>query len=108
MSFIEFINTFLDHIAIAAQYDALRWPNYGNANVYASSEVVFERLHSKIDWLNLQWNTSSAIIENNEKHNNGHSVFYDFNGRRIADKKKMYIMKQQLPDGTVQTKKYLK
>ena len=104
----DFINSFLNQIALAAECDALRWPNYGNANVYASSEVVFDRLHSKIDWLNIQWNTSSNIIKNNEIRDTNQYLLYDFNGRQIADKKKMYIMRQQLPDGTVQTKKYLK
>lgn len=104
----DFINSFLNQIALAAECDALRWPNYGNANVYASSEVVFDRLHSKIDWLNIQWNTSSNIIKNNEIRDTNQYLLYDFSGRQIADKKKMYIMRQQLPDGTVQTKKYLK
>lgn len=50
-----FIDNFTEQIAIAAQYDALRWPNYGNYDIYNRKNNFTSMLDDRINWLVSQW-----------------------------------------------------
>ena len=51
----DYMNAFLDQIAVAASVNAERWPQYGNADVYEAAEPAFDRLRRKVEWLDGQW-----------------------------------------------------
>ncbi len=50
-----FIDNFTEQIAIAAQYDALRWPNYGNYDIYNRKNNFTSMLDDRVNWLVSQW-----------------------------------------------------
>jgi len=51
----QYMTDFLGTIAEAAKANAQHWPDYGNADVYASAAPAFDRLRQKVRWLNEQW-----------------------------------------------------
>ncbi|MGM9802980.1 MAG: CotH kinase family protein [Muribaculaceae bacterium] len=56
-----FIDEFMGKIAVAAQYDAQRWPEYGAANPYERCNQFKQMLQAKVDWLITQWGEADAL-----------------------------------------------
>lgn len=56
----SFINDFVREIETAAQYDAIRWPNYGNYDMNSRKNEFSEYLENRIDWLVSQWGESGV------------------------------------------------
>lgn len=59
----EHIKQYADRITVAAQYDALRWPDYGNPDVETKSEEVISLINKKTDWLKSQWGSQAGITD---------------------------------------------
>lgn len=51
----SFVDNFTNQISVAAQYDAQRWPQYGNANVSNGKNSMMSYLNRKSNWLVQQW-----------------------------------------------------
>lgn len=56
----SFISEFVREIETAAQYDAIRWPNYGNYDMNSRKNEFSEYLENRIDWLVSQWGESGV------------------------------------------------
>lgn len=65
----DFINDFTEQIAVAAQYDAMRWPNYGNYDIYSRKSDFTSMLDNRIEWLVSQWGEGINGIEDTEGGN---------------------------------------
>lgn len=50
-----FIDNFTEQISVAAQHDALRWPNYGNYDIYNRKNNFTSMLDDRVNWLVSQW-----------------------------------------------------
>ena len=55
----EHLTDFVDKIYVAAQYDAKRWPEYGNADIQNDLTRVLGLIEDKTDWLKTQWGDTS-------------------------------------------------
>lgn len=51
----SFITAYTDAISRAAQNDAAKWPNYGNANMAQKRNDVLNYIHWRVNWLTKQW-----------------------------------------------------
>lgn len=60
----SFIDNFISQIAIAAQYDAQRWPKYGNADVTSCKNNFVNYMNQKVSWLVKQWGEGVAGLDN--------------------------------------------
>lgn len=55
------LTDYIDKIAVAAQYDAARWPQYGNPDVKARYAEIWSLIQGKTDWLKTQWGSQAGI-----------------------------------------------
>ena len=79
----QFIDDFVREIEVAAKYDAMRWPQYGNADERSAAELVKQRLNEKIQWLSTQWGDYSNIREIRLVKHPRISDRYDLLGRQL-------------------------
>jgi len=56
-----FINDFIDQIYQAALCDAVRWPQYGNADILNDKAKFKEYFNEKYNWLCEQWGAPTVI-----------------------------------------------
>lgn len=77
-----FIDEFCDKIATAAQYDALRWPDYGNYDISSRQNDFNGYLSNRIDWLVNQWGEGEAGI--NETFSTSSISIYSFSAGNIT------------------------
>lgn len=70
----SFINDFCENISIAAQYNASKWPNYGNSNISSARNEFNTFLDNRINWLVQQWGEGINGIHSIE-HVNAISIF---------------------------------
>lgn len=57
------ITEYANRIAVAAQYDALRWPEYGNPDVETKSEEAISLINRKTEWLKTQWGSQAGVVD---------------------------------------------
>ena len=57
-----FIDEFCEQIATAAQYNAIRWPNYGNYDISSIKNDFNNYLSNRIDWLVSKWGEGKSGI----------------------------------------------
>ena len=63
--------------------DAVRWPQYGNADERVAAKIVKQRFSEKVQWLSTQWGDYTNIDEIlGDKHTET-SNRYNLSGRRI-------------------------
>ena len=80
LSIDDFMTDFADKIATAAVYDYNRWPQYGNADIYAKKRDMKSNLDSRIAWLHSQWeDTGVESVEDDD-------AIYSVGGKIIAPK----------------------
>lgn len=106
----DFMNSFLSQISEAANSNAQRWPTYGNADVWKSSQPAFTRLRSKTAWLDSQWHSETGVhtISTDNSHK---KVYYDINGNILystLQNRGIYLVKNYSPDGTWSVRKVLR
>ena len=58
----SFIDNFIDQIHQAAIYDALRWPDYGNAEIIYDRDLFKSYFNSKYNWLDEQWRLETGDV----------------------------------------------
>jgi hypothetical protein len=58
----SFIDSFINKIYQAAIFDALRWPDYGNAELYYDRDLFKSYFQSKYNWLNEQWSVPEGDV----------------------------------------------
>ena len=58
----SFIDNFIDQIHQAAIYDALRWPDYGNAEIIYDRDLFKSYFNSKYNWLDEQWSLPEGDV----------------------------------------------
>lgn len=58
----NFIDSFINQIHQAAIYDALRWPDYGNAELILDRDLFKSYLNSKYNWLNEHWSVPEGDV----------------------------------------------
>lgn len=58
----SFIDSFINKIYQAAIFDALRWPDYGNAELYYDRDLFKSYFQSKYNWLNEQWSVANGDV----------------------------------------------
>lgn len=58
----SFIDSFIDQIHQAAIYDALRWPDYGNAEIIYDRDLFKSYFNDKYNWLDEQWSVPAADV----------------------------------------------
>ena len=68
-SYDAYMIEFANKIATAAVYDYNRWPQYGNADIYAKQRVMKNNLESRINWLHSQWKDSNLNVIKNIEDN---------------------------------------
>ena len=63
----DFIETFIDQISTASQYNYSRWPQYGNGDIAQARNEFIRNIDTRIAWLVNQWGEGVGIenIENN-------------------------------------------
>ena len=84
----EAVNSFIDNesarIAVAAEFNYRRWPQYGNANVPENAAKAKRYVNASIDWLKERWGSTPAGVENVAvEANNGVEAIYDLNGVKV-------------------------
>ena len=55
-----FMTEFADKIAVAAACDYARWPQYGNADIYAKKSEMKKNIDGRIEWLHGHWVDNSV------------------------------------------------
>ncbi|MCM1005562.1 MAG: CotH kinase family protein [Prevotella sp.] len=55
------LEEFVDKIYVAAQFDAKRWPEYGNADIREKLDAVLYSINYKTEWLKQQWGAEAGI-----------------------------------------------
>ena len=79
----QLIDDFVREIEVAAMCDAVRWPQYGNADERVAAKIVKQRFSEKVQWLSTQWGDYTNIDEIlGDKHTET-SNRYNLSGRRI-------------------------
>ncbi|MBR5118964.1 MAG: CotH kinase family protein [Muribaculaceae bacterium] len=58
----SFIDNFIDQIHQAAIYDALRWPDYGNAEIIYDRDLFKSYFNSKYNWLDERWSVPEGDV----------------------------------------------
>ncbi len=56
-----FIDNFINEISVASRYDAMRWSEYGNANISSSKNAFNSKLKNRIAWLVSQWGEGENV-----------------------------------------------
>lgn len=59
----SFIDTFISKISTAAQYDAIRWPDYGNADINNRKLQFKSKLTERVNWLIQQWGEGVTAVQ---------------------------------------------
>ena len=57
------VDKFINKIAVAAQCDCKKWPQYGNKNVLTEKESVYELLEKRLTWLDSNFGTVGLTEE---------------------------------------------
>ncbi len=60
----EFIDNFIEQIAIAAQHDYYRWPSYGASDPISRKNEFKRRISERVSWLVEKWGEGESGIEN--------------------------------------------
>ena len=58
----SFIDSFINQIQQAAIYDALRWPDYGNAELIYDRDLFKSYFNGKYNWLDEQWSVPEGDV----------------------------------------------
>ena len=101
-----FIDDFIDKIAVASQYNYMKWNKYGNGNISESKRNFNNKLTSRINWLVKQWgegvsgladeqiacditisNTLAGYVEVTSSATIECVTIYDMMGRMVAKEK---------------------
>lgn len=77
-----FINEYCNKIATAAQYDAMRWPDYGNYDIVSRQNDFNSYLTNRVEWLVNQWGEGEAGI--NEAITTSDISIYSFSAGNIT------------------------
>jgi hypothetical protein len=59
----SFIDIFISKISTAAQYDAIRWPDYGNADINNRKLQFKSKLTERVNWLVQQWGEGVTAVQ---------------------------------------------
>ncbi len=59
----QYINDFAERIAVAAQYDYRRWPQYGNSDEMAAADRVREYVSCAQSWLVDKWGSGNPAMK---------------------------------------------
>ncbi len=59
----DFIDTFVNQITTAAQYNYTRWPQYGNGDISWAKNDFLGYLDNRVAWLVSQWGEGAGIDE---------------------------------------------
>lgn len=65
----SFIDDFCNNISTAAQYNAIKWPNYGNTNISSAKNEFNTYLNNRIAWLVQQWGEGINGIDSTQEDN---------------------------------------
>lgn len=65
----SFIDDFCNNISTAAQYNAIKWPNYGNTNISSAKNEFNTYLNNRIAWLVQQWGEGINGIDSVQEDN---------------------------------------
>lgn len=65
----DFIDTFVDQISTASQYNYTRWQKYGNGDIYNAKNNFVNYLNNRVNWLVQKWGEGVGV-ESIEQHNN--------------------------------------
>lgn len=106
----DFMNSFLSQISEAANSNAQRWPTYGNADVWKSSQPAFTRLRSKTAWLDNQWHFETGV-HTISKERSSKKVYYNISGGILNGSLKsrgIYLVKDYSSDRTLSIRKVLR
>lgn len=76
------LDEFIDKIAVAAEYDYRRWPQYGNADVKAKYAEVLKLIDAKTAWLIEQWG-GTTDIQAAESENDAGTDVYNLQGVKV-------------------------
>lgn len=80
----SFIDKESDRIAVAAEYNYRRWPQYGNRDEAAGALKAKQYVNASISWLKQQWGSVPAGIENvSADAFNGVEAVYNLNGEKV-------------------------
>lgn len=60
----DFIDNFIEQIAVAAQHDYYRWPSYGTSDPISRKNEFKRRLSERVSWLVEKWGEGESGIEN--------------------------------------------
>jgi hypothetical protein len=64
----DFIDSFVDQISTASQYNYTRWPRYGNGNIDNAKDNFISYLNNRVNWLVQKWGEGVGV-ENIENDN---------------------------------------
>lgn len=59
----DFIDTFVNQITTAAQYNYTRWPQYGNGDISWAKNDFVNYLDNRVAWLVSQWGEGAGVDE---------------------------------------------
>lgn len=90
----EAVNGMRDRIAVAVQYSADRWPEYGNTDAYSGASRMNKYLDNSITFLKTLWG-AGASVDQVEADVNAPVEYYDLYGRRVLNPAHgLYIRRQ--------------
>ncbi len=89
----DIIDEFRDQIAVAAIYNARRWSQYGNDDIYSAAAKAKKYLDNSITWLRGEWGSPASVeaVTGNEAQ----SEYFDLYGREIAEPTKGICIRRQ-------------
>ncbi|MBR5550607.1 MAG: CotH kinase family protein [Muribaculaceae bacterium] len=64
----DFIDSFVDQISTASQYNYTRWKKYGNGDIYTAKNDFVSYLNNRVNWLVQKWGEGVGV-ENIENDN---------------------------------------
>lgn len=79
-----FIDGFVDHIAIAAESDAQRWPRYSNSGITDRKNDFKRRMNEKVRFLCRKWGEGVVGIETTTAQPDFDERWYTLDGRLLS------------------------
>ena len=99
----DYIDTFIDKISVATQYNYKKWSKYGNGNIADAKKNFNNKLTSRINWLVKQWGEGVVTVDSPKNDAEGvrviaadgwvtvtgnnsikEVIIYDISGGRVA------------------------
>lgn len=77
------LEAFTDKIYVAAQYDARRWPDYGNPDIKANLKAVWALIEAKTEWLKTKWGSVSGVSTPSQKPTETSTDVYNLQGIKV-------------------------